>query len=62
MRGLSAISATSSTRSRRSSGSPPVMRTFVTPRLLKMRTRRSVSSYVRMDCRGSHTYSSSGMQ
>src|SRR6058998_3794661 len=62
IRGLRAIIATSVERSWRSSGSPPVSRTLCTPRLANTPVSRSISSKVRIEVRGSHAYSSSGMQ
>jgi len=62
IRGLRAIIPTKAERSRRTSGSPPVRRTLVTPSSAKMSTRRLASSNVRMPLRGSQTYSSSGIQ
>jgi hypothetical protein len=47
---------------RRSSGSPPVKRTFSTPTSVKASTRLTISSKLRMSPRGSQTYSFSGMQ
>src|SRR2546428_2714184 len=44
--------STSRSRSRRTSGSPPVSRIFCTPRPTKIRTRRSISSKVRISARG----------
>src|SRR6266702_5649643 len=60
--GIRAISRTGAGRSCRIRGSPPVTRTLRTPSPANTRTTRSSSSNVRIDARGSHTYSSSGMQ
>src|SRR5260370_10333 len=62
IRASRAISATRVGRSWRSNGSPPVSRTFVTPSPANTGTSRAISSNVRIDARGNHTYSSSGMQ
>ncbi len=60
--GTPASRRTRSGRSCRNSGSPPVRRSLSTPNAQNTRVRRSSSSNVRMEERGSQTYSSSGMQ
>ncbi len=60
--GFAATRSTTSTTSRRSSGSPPVSRTLSTPSSLKTSTSSPISSTVRISSRGNQTYSSSGIQ
>ena len=60
--GTAATRATSSGRCGRISGSPPVIRTRVTPSATNRSTRNSVSSKLSRSFRGSQTYSASGMQ
>ena len=62
MRASRAIIATRVGKSCRKSGSPPVSRTLCTPTPANTPTSRAISSNARIDARGSHTYSSSGMQ
>ena len=59
MRARRSISAGTS---RRTSGSPPVMRTPLTPTEQRMRVSRSISSYVSTSERPSHGRPSAGMQ
>ena len=54
--------STSCGKSRRTSGSPPVRRTCVTPIEANSRTRRSISSKVRISDLSSHGRPSAGMQ
>src|SRR5919201_436671 len=53
---------TSSGRSRRTSGSPPVSRTSSTPRAAKIRVSRAISSKLRISSRRNHSSPSAGMQ
>ena len=59
---MAAIRATTSTTSLRSSGSPPVRRTSVMPRLAATAATRASSSVVRMLSFASHSTPSAGMQ
>ena len=53
---------TSSGRSRRTSGSPPVSRTSETPIAASNRASRAISSKLRISSRRSHSRPSAGMQ
>ena len=50
--GLARSMETRVSRSARTSGSPPVRRTLLTPRLVKTPARRVISSKVRISARG----------
>ena len=62
MPSIAASIATSRGKSRRTSGSPPVRRTSSIPIAASRRTRRSISSKLRISERSSHGRPSAGMQ